>query len=142
MEKMTLNDFQNCCGFGSKGVTESFQPREWRELKMAQLKAQFKGFRTVSFGLLAISTLTVQSVFAEPSRSQCFGVLHQSKDDLMIGGGRGEGEGICIINKAEISKVLRTCHIGGRCIVEGSVDNCQDSGECVEITKITDVRKR
>jgi len=98
--------------------------------------------RTVSFGLLAISTLTVRTVFAEPVQSQCFGVLHQSKGDLIIGGGRGEGEGICIINKAETEKVLRTCRIGGRCIVQGSVDYCKDSLECVEITKIVAVRKR
>src|SRR3954451_10281240 len=103
--------------------------------------AQLKALRAASLGLLAISTLTVPSVFAEPTR-QCFGVLHHSKGDLMIGGGRGEGEGICIINKAEIGKVLRTCRIGGRCIVEGSVDYCKDSGECVEITKIVAVRKR
>ena len=101
-----------------------------------------KKLRTVSLGLLAISTLTTRPVFAEPTQTQCFGVLHQSKGDLMIGGGRGEGEGICIINKAEIGKVLRTCRIGGRCIVEGSVDYCKDSGECVEITKIVAVRKR
>src|SRR3954449_10499903 len=104
--------------------------------------AQLKTLRTLSLGLLVISTLTVQSVFAEPTQRQCYGVLHQSKGDLMIGGGRGEGEGICIINKAEIGKVLGTCRIGRRCIVEGSVDYCRDSGECVEITKIVAVRKR
>ena len=96
----------------------------------------------MALGLVAISTLTVQTVFAEPIQSQCFGVLHQSKGDLIIGGGRGEGAGICIINKAEIEKVLRTCRIGGRCIVQGSVDYCKDSLECVEITEIVAVRKR
>ena len=98
--------------------------------------------RKVSLGFLAISTLIVRPVFAEPIQSQCFGILHHSKGDLIIGGGRGEGEGICIINKAEIEKVLRTCRIGRRCFVKGSVDYCKDSGECVEITKIVAVRKK
>ena len=104
---------------------------------------QFKvKLRKVSLGFLAISTLIVRPVFAEPIQSQCFGVLHQSKGDLVIGGGRGEGEGICIINKAEIEKVLKTCRPGRRCFVKGSVDYCKDSVECVEITKIVAVRKK
>ena len=109
---------------------------------MAQTESALKKLRMVSMGLLAISALTVQSAFAEPRQSQCFGVLHQSKGDLMIGSGRGGGEGVCIINKAEIGKVLKVCRIGGRCIVEGSVDYCKESGECVDITNIVAVRKR
>ena len=104
---------------------------------------QFKvKLRKVSLGFLAISTLIVRPVFAEPIQSQCFGVLHHSKGDLIIGGGRGEGEGICIISKGENEKVLRTCRIGRRCFVKGSVDYCKDSGECVEITKIVAVREK
>ncbi|WP_420967077.1 hypothetical protein [Bradyrhizobium sp. B120] len=78
---------------------------------------------------------------AEPLQSQCSGILHQLKGDLLFGAGRGEGEGICVVSKAEIGKVLKKCSVGGRCVVDGSVDICKDSGECVEIKNIVAVRK-
>ena len=80
-------------------------------------------------------------VVAEPAPGKCSGVLRQVKGDLMFGGGKGEGEGICVINKLEVSKVLAVCHVGGRCFVEGMVDDCKELGECVELTKVKVIQK-
>jgi hypothetical protein len=85
--------------------------------------------------------LGTKLVTAEPISGKCFGVLHQVKGEVMFGGAKGEGEGICMINRSELSKVLTACHIGDRCIVEGVVDDCKDSGECTEITQIKSVRR-
>jgi hypothetical protein len=84
--------------------------------------------------------LGTKLVTAEPTSGKCLGVLHQVKGEVLFGGAKGEGEGICIISKTELSRVLTTCHIGDRCIVEGIVDDCKDSGECTEITQVKSVR--
>ena len=100
-----------------------------------------------SIGVLAmISVVSVfqppKPVFAEPTSGKCSGVLHQSREGIMFGGGKGEDEGICIVSKTEVSKVLAVCRVGRRCLVEGLVDDCIDSGECTEIKGITSVRRK
>ncbi len=93
--------------------------------------------------LLAISVLLtfVPVASAEPVLDRCSGVLHWTNGQLMFGGARGEGEGICIVTNAEVEKVLRTCRVGRHCTVKVKVDYCKDSGECAEIMDITSVRE-
>jgi hypothetical protein len=38
------------------------------------------------------------------------------------------------------SKVLAVCSEGHRCNISGLLDECEDSGECVEITRVTSVQ--
>jgi hypothetical protein len=92
--------------------------------------------------VLAVCSLSTQTSFAEPMKSHCSGVLHLVNGELRFGGGRGESEGICIVSHAEVGKVLTTCRVDNRCTVEGIVDYCKDSGECVDIKNITAVHKR
>ena len=73
---------------------------------------------------------------------KCSGVLHNDHNALHFGGGKGEDEGLCVIAKSEVAKVLAACRIGHFCEVEGTVDSCKDSGECVEITSITSARRK
>jgi hypothetical protein len=96
---------------------------------------------------LIISALSMSILFhsktavAEPALGNCYGILHSDKGGgLLFGGGKGEDEGICVINKSEVEKVLRTCSVGRSCRVVGMVDYCKDSGECTEISRITSVR--
>jgi hypothetical protein len=79
----------------------------------------------------------VDIALAEPQNDQCKGILHSDQNGLRFGGGIGEDEGICVINKSEEAKVLAVCSVGHFCKVGGSVDDCKDSGECSEITNIT-----
>ena len=72
----------------------------------------------------------------------CSGVLHRDAGDLVLGGGKGEGEGICIIAASQASKVLAVCTVGRRCRLVGKTAQCKDSGECVTITHITSVTPR
>ena len=93
--------------------------------------------------LLAISLLLacVPVASAEPVLDRCSGVLHWTNGQLLFGGGRGEGEGICVVTSAEVEKVLRNCRVGRHYTVKGKVDYCKDSGECAEIMDITSVHE-
>lgn len=76
-------------------------------------------------------------------KEQCSGILHLDRNDRRFGGGKGEGEGICIISKPEErKKVLATCSPGHHCIVTGLIEDCKDSGECGELTYVLSVRKK
>jgi hypothetical protein len=70
------------------------------------------------------------------------GILHKDRDGLRFGGGKGEGEGICVINKSEESKVLAACSPGQFCKVKGVIEDCKDSGKCSELTHIRSVRRK
>ncbi len=83
------------------------------------------------------SDYSVQPV--ELGVKQCSGVLHRENSDLRFGGAAGEGEGICVINKIEETKVLAICSVGRRCRVKGTTALCDGSGECEQIKKITSV---
>src|SRR5579872_4253756 len=83
--------------------------------------------------MLGLILLSSHSSFAEPTIGKCGGILRQSGGSLVFGGGEGEDESICVVDKAEVSKVRASCHIGAKCVVEGTVDYCKDSGECVQI---------
>jgi uncharacterized protein (TIGR02594 family) len=72
-------------------------------------------------------------------RDGCGGVLHRADGDLRFGGEEGEGESICIINKAEEARILAVCTIGHPCRVKGNIGPCGDSGECDKISKIKSV---
>ena len=99
--------------------------------------------RKLIFFILVVDCLIhFDSAYAEPKIDKCAGVLHRDQYGLRFGGGIGEGEGICIINKSEENKVLTVCNLEHYCRVNGLVDDCKDSGECAEITNITSVRKR
>jgi hypothetical protein len=79
---------------------------------------------------------------AQPRQNQCSGVLHRDQHRIWLGGGKGEGEGICIVSASEESKVLAICSVEKPCTLKGRVELCKDSGECVEITNINAVETR
>lgn len=96
------------------------------------------------FALIAITILCVHNfseVYAAGARSQCSGVLRQDHGQLYIGDVRGEGKGICVINKDELAKVLAGCRVGQKCSVKGAVDDCNDASECVVISDVNSVSR-
>ena len=78
---------------------------------------------------------------ANNPEEECSGILHGDQYGLRLGGGIGEGEGICVIAKSERHNVLTLCSIGHFCRLRGHVSDCKDSGECVEIRDITSMSK-
>jgi hypothetical protein len=72
----------------------------------------------------------------------CEGILHRDTDGLWVGGGAGEGEGICLVSKADRARVLAVCAPDRHCWIKGQVNDCKDSGECSEISAVTAVRKK
>jgi hypothetical protein len=102
-----------------------------------------RGFQiraTLSAAAVAMALIATSS--AAFAADKCAGTLHWAQDDIHFGGGRGEDESICVINKFEEAKVLAVCSVGRFCTVRGSVDLCKDSGECAEISNITSVKAR
>jgi hypothetical protein len=79
---------------------------------------------------------------AEPELRTCGGILHSAKFGLHFGRGKGEEEFICAIAKSETQKVLARCRVGAYCEVDGLADFCPDSGECIEISRVTAVRAK
>lgn len=79
---------------------------------------------------------------AESQPGVCAGTLHRDRDGLRIGGGAGEGEGICLVGKTDTARVLAVCIVGRHCRIKGQMSDCKDSGECAEISGITAVRKK
>ena len=106
------------------------------------MNAQRKRLMAV-FVAMATTLLVASPDVAEarPRADACSGILHSTKTGLRLGGGRGESEGICLIRKADESKVLAACSVERRCRIEGMFDECKDSGECAEIVAITSVRR-
>jgi hypothetical protein len=94
------------------------------------------------FGTLLVGLTACFGAYAAPQMDQCSGILHRGAEGLRMGGGRGEGEGICVIRKADELKVLEVCRVGRFCRVRGLIDLCRDSGECVEIHRVTSVRRQ
>jgi hypothetical protein len=89
--------------------------------------------------LTVIATLTSQSASAR--MGQCSGILHQENHSIGFGGRTGETEGICIVGKSDRKKVLATCSLGNFCRLRGIVQNCRESGECTEISRISSVSR-
>jgi hypothetical protein len=84
---------------------------------------------------------------------ECEGVTEQTKDGLILGPTMEtkldadgnpyvDREGICRIPKSAEAIVAMTCPIGSQCIVRGPTELCQDAGECVELLKVTKVRRK
>ena len=97
----------------------------------------------VTTGLaVALIVITPYAASAASTRGQCHGVLHLDRGSLVIGGGAGESEGICLIARSEQAKVLKGCSVGMFCRVGGDTDACKDSGECTEISHVAWVRKK
>jgi hypothetical protein len=96
------------------------------------------------FLIATAAILVINPVVATRAQVQqeCVGILHKDRDGLRFGGGKGEGEGICVINKSEESKVLAACSPGRYCKVIGVIEDCKDSGECSEMTHIISVRRK
>jgi hypothetical protein len=78
--------------------------------------------------ILLVAVLGYLSFFdsaeAEPQIDKCAGILHKNRDDINFGGGRGEDEGICLINKSQEKKVLAVCSVKSK----RSVDNGEVPG--------------
>jgi hypothetical protein len=97
-----------------------------------------KTLLTLAIGfVLIVSEHEISS--ARPQPDKCSGILHKDKYGLRFGGDNKEGEDICLVNQSDEQKVLAICAIGQFCEINGLVDYCKDSGECVEITNITSV---
>jgi hypothetical protein len=79
---------------------------------------------------------------AQPRGGECEGKLHRDSSGLLIGGGRGEDEGICLIDAADAKKVLAVCTLEHHCRISGHIGNCGDVGECGKISGITSVHRR
>jgi hypothetical protein len=75
---------------------------------------------------------------ADQSLGSCNGILKHDDDVFMLW---RHGEGICTIADSDVQRVLKTCHLGQHCIVTGTSRLCPDSGECVEISDVTKVRR-
>jgi hypothetical protein len=72
-------------------------------------------------------------------KSACEGILRHNQNGFWID---VPPEGACEINKDEENKVLAACNVGHYCKIEGELQDCEDSGECSEIHKITHVSRR
>jgi hypothetical protein len=79
---------------------------------------------------------------AQSSIGECAGKLHRDGSGLLLGGGRGEDEGICLIDAADAKKVLAVCTLGHHCRISGHIGNCGDVGECGKISGATSVHRR
>lgn len=94
-------------------------------------------------GALALGALLVSGPSPAAGRpGVCEGILHQDSDGLRLGGGPNEDEGICLVARAEIARVLAGCTVNRHCRIKGHISDCKDSGECSEISGITAVRKK
>jgi hypothetical protein len=96
------------------------------------------------FVLIAITISCIyvcHEAHAAGARNQCSGVLREDRGGLYIGGDRGDKEGICVVSKDAIAKVLSGCRVGQKCLVRGAVDDCNDSNECVVITDVISVTR-
>lgn len=91
--------------------------------------------------LVLAALLASRSSRAEEQRGVCEGPLHRDLHGLRIGGGAGEGEGICLVGEADTERVLAVCTINRRCRIKGQMSDCKDSGECSVVSRITSVRK-
>jgi len=102
------------------------------------------GFRGITLALLLMlaGPCLHATARAEPRPDQCSGILHRDEFGLRLGGGRGEGEDICVIRKEDERKVLAVCAVGRHCRIRGLVDLCRDAGECVEVSGIKSVSRR
>jgi hypothetical protein len=96
------------------------------------------------FLITTVALLVINPVVATRAQvwQECVGILHKERDGLRFGGGKGEGEGICVINKSEESKVLAACSPGQFCKVKGVIEDCKDSGKCSELTHVISVRRK
>ncbi len=89
--------------------------------------------------LLLIALVVATSATAQQSygRQECKGILRQDRDGSLFFQFRPEG--LCEINPSQKRKVLATCTPGRFCRVVGIVEDCKDSGECGEITRVLSV---
>ena len=96
------------------------------------------------FALIAIAISCIYNsceAHAAGARNQCSGILREDRGGLYIGGDRGDKEGICVVSKDAMAKVLSGCRVGQKCLVRGAVDDCNDSNECVVITDVISVSR-
>jgi hypothetical protein len=100
------------------------------------------GWKLAAPVLVSVFLLSSWAAGAESWNGECVGKLHRDSSGLLIGGGAGEDEGICLIKDAEATKVLAVCAVEQHCRVRGRIRLCKDVGECEEIGKITSVRRR
>jgi len=89
----------------------------------------------------AIATDVLAAVQAQ-AYQECSGVLHKDRNGLRFGGREGEGEGICLISKSQVRKVLGTCIPDHFCMVKGVMKICEDGGQCGEIIRVVSVRRK
>jgi hypothetical protein len=91
--------------------------------------------------LVIVALVVATNASAQHSnRQECKGILRQARDGGLFF--EIPPEGLCEINPSQEAKVLATCRPGRFCRVEGTVEDCKDSGECGEITRVLSVRPR
>jgi hypothetical protein len=92
--------------------------------------------------LVVVALVVATSASAQHSygRQERKGILRQDRNGSLFF--QVPPEGVCEINPSQKGKVLATCTPGRFCRVEGMVEDCKDSGECDEITRVLSVRRR
>jgi hypothetical protein len=70
---------------------------------------------TLEFVLLTSDERSSPATVGSIPPSNCAGILHRDQYGIRIGGGSGEGEGICVIHESEENKVLRVCNLEHYC---------------------------
>jgi hypothetical protein len=95
-------------------------------------------FSTLLLGV--IWSLSICSASAE--MGECSGILHVANGSVEFGGGKGEGEDICVVADSDKKKILSVCAAGKFCRVKGSVAPCADSGECTDLSGVVSVTRK
>jgi hypothetical protein len=96
--------------------------------------------KRIALVLVALVIATSASAQHSHGRQECKGILQQAWDGNLFF--QVPPEGLCEINPSQEGKVLATCTPGRFCRVEGLVEDCKDSGECGEITRVLSVGRR
>ena len=101
---------ENCAERMSRRDDTAFPPRAFstRKSKKGNLEVSIKR-NIIAATIIFVLIFASWSSYAQRQPSECAGVLHKDRYGLRIGGGVGEDEGICLINKAEENKVLAIC---------------------------------
>jgi hypothetical protein len=96
--------------------------------------------KRIALLVVALAVATSASAQSSDGRQECKGILRQDRSGGLFF--QVPPEGLCEIKPSQKGKVLATCTPGRFCRVEGMVEDCKDSGECGEITRVLSVRRR
>jgi hypothetical protein len=125
-------------GISTRPLDHTIRSTRFARRRFAVTNATITGFAIAAFGLSIGAALTGHAR-AEPKADTCSGKVVKLFGEYMLGD--PPNEGICTFRKSDTAAILKICPPGSSCEIFGLVDNCKDSGECVEVTHITAVRR-